>query len=207
MDEHDKHDDPAPGVPDPNPLAQALIDNPGLVPHLLNWIEDQTPNPDTSLDNGARLIIWKMGKEYEGQNPPAYLHLMELAQNREPDITRMDVATLRAVLAATYACAIAMSCSDPAHYGVTLPERKKIHVRQTNCQVPNTARASRHPPDGSARRPRHTIYARVAASPAPCSRPHMAKVQVMPCQRPPSSMVIARLTYGMTLVRLPGREK
>jgi len=123
MDEHDKHDDPAPGVPDPNPLAQALIDNPGLVPHLLNWIEDQTPNPDTSLDNGARLIIWKMGKEYEGQNPPAYLHLMELAQNREPDITRMDVATLRAVLAATYACAIAMSCSDPAHYGVTLPER------------------------------------------------------------------------------------
>src|ERR1035441_991206 len=40
---------------------------------------------------------------------------------------------------------------------VTLPARKKIHVRQTNCQVPNTARACRHATGGSVRRPRHTM--------------------------------------------------
>ena len=123
MTDHDEHDDPTPVAAQPHPLAQTLIDNPALIPHLLNWVEDSTPTPDASLDDGVRLIIWKMGSAFKDQNPAAYLHFMELAQGREPDITRTDAATLRNLIAAVYACAVAMSNSDPAFYGVTLPER------------------------------------------------------------------------------------
>ena len=35
----------------------------------------------------------------------------------------------------------------------------------------------------------------------------MANVHVMPCHKPPNTMVITRLRYGITLVRLPGSEK
>src|SRR5881396_3390721 len=87
-------------------------------------------------------------------------------------------------------------------------DRKKIQAKQTKLIV-RKIRAILRQPSSVFLPPETLCQARVAASPAPCSKPQITKFQLAPCHRPPSSIVRMRFEYVKIfhLDRNPGSEK
>src|SRR3954452_19453937 len=90
-----------------------------------------------------------------------------------------------------------------------LGARKKIQAKQTKFAVTKMRRTRATGFSDGLALFRNTWNARCNARATPCSNPQIAKFQLAPCHKPPSSIVITRFEYVKIfhLERRPGSEK
>src|SRR5580704_6275038 len=100
-------------------------------------------------------------------------------------------------------------CEKMSRAFATLEARKKIQPAKTKWNVPSARPNRAAGRSESLALPRNTCHQRCTASPQPCQRPQIRKVQLAPCQSPPMAMVITRFKYVKIFHfdRRPGKEK
>ena|GEM_PF-7063757 len=81
------------------------------------------PTPDDSAENGARAVLWKLGRDLEKTNRPASVHVNDLSQGREPPLAGLGLGDLRERFIALQVAAIAAGRVPLEYFDATVPER------------------------------------------------------------------------------------